>query len=146
MPVDLSEGIFVGRIVAKIDRYTALKRRFGEKCGDHPPLVMVTRLELDNHFAGDKPQPLSSFSQELGGGLANRRLGFGHGAVMHSERAALVFEQGARPLPNQRLELGPQLFERSCRRMIGIAGNGVRVAPVGPAALYAVQPRGGAFP
>src|SRR5215471_7539595 len=138
-PVDLGEPVFVGRIVAEIHRYASLKRRLGHKSGDNPPLVMVPRLELDDHLAGDEPQRVPAFSQEPDGGVPNGRLGFGHGAVMHSECAALVFEQGARPSANQRLELRPQLFERFRRRLIGVAERGARVASVGLAAFDAVQ-------
>src|SRR5262249_40154204 len=129
---------FVGVAVEESHGYPPLNRGLRQKSADSPPFGMVPRRELDDHLAGDEPQSVPAFSQESGGGVANGRLSFGHGAVMHGECAAFVFEQGPRPLANQRLELWPEVFERSRRQLIAVAERGPRVASGGPAALEAV--------
>src|ERR1043166_9778392 len=113
--IDLGETVFVSRIVAEIDRPAPLKRQLGHKGGDDPTLVVMPGLELDDHLAGDQAQAVAMLFQQPGGGIADRCFRLRHGAVMQGERAALVLDKDARPMPRNRGHFRPQP-PKYCRR------------------------------
>src|SRR5205085_9775195 len=97
--IDLGDPVFVSRIVAEIPRPASLKRRLGHKGGDDPALVVMPRLELNDHVPGDQPQAVAILFDQSGSGTTDRRFRLRQGAVMQGERTALVLHEYTGPVP-----------------------------------------------
>src|SRR5207248_9776870 len=79
--IDFGKTVFIGRVVAQKYRHASLERRLGHEGGDHLVLAVMPGLKLDDHFARDQTQRIGVLAQQPHRRVADRRAGFGSGAI-----------------------------------------------------------------
>src|ERR1700686_414369 len=108
--------------------------------GDGVALAMVPGLKLHNHFARDQAQCIAVLAEQPDRGVADRRTGFGNGAIMQRQRPALVFEPDARLSLYQISQFRAERFEGRRGSAIGLAVAAGRPIVLDGTPLDTVQP------